>query len=904
MLTWTSDAYEYDVRYSNNSIANEALWNVSQQCLNETASPFNVTGLASDTTYYFRLKARYYGGEWNNMSNQDSAYTNVNYCPYGSNFDFSYMCDNKSAWQSDVDVFPFEDEEDRNNYKECGTEQGGTGGYEDIAANNTAEWETPDPGFGDFQVTWWHMYVVEPLDAVTDIRFWWNGNSDEGTAEHIMWVLKNDSRQYWNNSSSWVQLGDSVSIFEDADTDIIRWINDSSNVSDYMDSRDGKITFLIENSDYAGAAMRTNYAQMRVLYNPICDDDTAPAAIANMNATMNSGISIDLDWIAPGDDNILGKATEYDIRYSTTGWITEGNWDSATQVTNEKPPQVAGTHEYFTVSGLDKAQWYWFAIKTGDEVPLWSKISNSPVSRTLLGWPGYPGPVKDLSAVGTCGNIKLTWTAPGANGYGGGSVDSYDIRYSSSGPIDTAAEWAAATHCTGEPSPQSPGSTETFNQSFAASAAATTYWFAIKSTSGLDTSTLSLASPGAQPNHGDFKGTEWWLYHIYYNNSQGTPEVNSVYHIVNVRAVNQTALVNYSILNYSDVCGFVNYSREGCAIIDWSCDQSGSEMTPTRNRTVSTGLSGFIIPATNDNMMMDNEMYVEGDDATLWVDVNTLQRVFGTLFGSADGDIPTDYLYSYQDDNIPAEDAYPPGPDDGYPFVVGEDDWRQWEWGFADGTNLPTFGDQEHEKGYRWHVDSTVAGYDVDANCEAVNATGTFDVVVVNQTNNYFRTYGSYGQNNSADSDTTQYWYNCSVKNFVRKLDRLTYVGREDWGIVEYETRNISATINDFSDAGSGFDINVTITNNEDKSGNFSVLALIMNMSAVTDEGWSDGEPYPGGETIYPNVSDISSINQAIKYTGNLASGASTYVTWGNVGDSSGTPQYKLWVTGVTDTIN
>jgi hypothetical protein len=177
--------------------------------------------------------------------------------------------------------------------------------------------------------------------------------------------------------------------------------------------------------------------------------------------------------------------------------------------------------------------------------------------------------------------------------------------------------------------------------------------------------------------------------------------------------------------------------------------------------------------------------------------------------------------------------------------------------------------------------------------------------MVVNRTNTYFETYiYLYKQNNSADTDVTQYWYNCSVKNFVRLLDKTTYLGREDWGIVEYETHNLSATINTFSDAGTGFNINVTITNNEDTAGDFSVLALIMNMDAVTDDPWSDGETYPGGETVYPDMSSWVSISEAIQYTGNLASGASTYVTWSDVGTSSGTPEYKLWVTGATSTIN
>jgi azurin len=142
------------------------------------------------------------------------------------------------------------------------------------------------------------------------------------------------------------------------------------------------------------------------------------------------------------------------------------------------------------------------------------------------------------------------------------------------------------------------------------------------------------------------------------------------------------------------------------------------------------------------------------------------------------------------------------------------------------------------------------------------------------------------------------------VKNYVRLLDLDTYVGREDWGIVDYNAYSVSATINEFSDSGTGFDINVTITNNEGKACNISVLALIMDMDAVTDDSWSDGEPYINGETIYPDIADIDSIDEAIQHTGTLGAGNSTTLTWSNVGTSHTDHEYKLWCNGGTATIN
>jgi len=89
-----------------------------------------------------------------------------------------------------------------------------------------------------------------------------------------------------------------------------------------------------------------------------------------------SGITINettLNWTAPGDDGDVGTASVYDIRYSTE-LITEENWDSAIQFEGEPVPQIAGSSESFEVelgSGT-----YYIAIKTADEVPNWSLLSN------------------------------------------------------------------------------------------------------------------------------------------------------------------------------------------------------------------------------------------------------------------------------------------------------------------------------------------------------------------------------------------------------------------------------------------------------------------------------------------------------------------------------------------------
>ncbi|MFQ5453653.1 MAG: two-component regulator propeller domain-containing protein [Candidatus Zixiibacteriota bacterium] len=113
------------------------------------------------------------------------------------------------------------------------------------------------------------------------------------------------------------------------------------------------------------------------------NDDTPPAAITDLSTGNPTGSSVTLDWTAPGDDNNLGKAKVYDIRYATF-MITGNNFASATQVSNVPSPKVVGESESFLVAGLASNTIYYFAIRTADEVPNWSGLSNIDSTTTLL----------------------------------------------------------------------------------------------------------------------------------------------------------------------------------------------------------------------------------------------------------------------------------------------------------------------------------------------------------------------------------------------------------------------------------------------------------------------------------------------------------------------------------------
>ncbi|MDD5687541.1 MAG: carbohydrate-binding protein [Elusimicrobia bacterium] len=142
---------------------------------------------------------------------------------------------------------------------------------------------------------------------------------------------------------------------------------------------------------------------------PALTDTTPPGKITDLAASNPTANSITLTWTTPGnDDNSKGQAAgyipydmnrekpipesqfllrlasryiPYDIRYSLTP-ITDANWDSATKVKDTPTAQEVFNQVTFSVVGLKPSTKYYFAIKTADEVPNWSVVSNSPSGTT------------------------------------------------------------------------------------------------------------------------------------------------------------------------------------------------------------------------------------------------------------------------------------------------------------------------------------------------------------------------------------------------------------------------------------------------------------------------------------------------------------------------------------------
>lgn len=186
-------------------------------------------------------------------------------------------------------------------------------------------------------------------------------------------------------------------------------------------------------------------------------DAVAPAAVSDLRVLGATRTTVQLTWTAPGNDGLEGTAAAYDVRYSLE-YITAANWNDATVFEGLPAPSAAGAHDSCRVEGLTTGQNYYFALRTADERPNWSPLSNVVSAAPVDGIP--PAPIDDLRAVEVGPtSVLLTWTAPGDDDHQGRAAE-YDLRTAAE-PI-THEIWPTALRVMGVPDPDSAGGTESF----------------------------------------------------------------------------------------------------------------------------------------------------------------------------------------------------------------------------------------------------------------------------------------------------------------------------------------------------------------------------------------------------------------------------------------------------------
>ena|GEM_PF-3862560 len=106
-------------------------------------------------------------------------------------------------------------------------------------------------------------------------------------------------------------------------------------------------------------------------------DWTSPSAVV-ISVAADTANKVTVNWNAPGDDGILGKATSYDLRYGVSPINSEAAFLNAALVPGLAAPKPFGQPEEASVLGLAGGVTYYFALKAADEAGNTSALSNSP----------------------------------------------------------------------------------------------------------------------------------------------------------------------------------------------------------------------------------------------------------------------------------------------------------------------------------------------------------------------------------------------------------------------------------------------------------------------------------------------------------------------------------------------
>jgi len=196
------------------------------------------------------------------------------------------------------------------------------------------------------------------------------------------------------------------------------------------------------------------------IFSRVVTDRIPPDSISDLKVIRGTSRTIDLTWTAPGDDGKKGRATGYDLRYSSRP-LNSQNWDQAVSVKNPPKPLNSGKKQQFHLDRLAPNKTYFLGIRTRDEAGSLSALSNIVFFKTESRDRILPGRIKNLSVSDSGATwVALRWSATGDDGKKGIAA-SYDLRYFTA-PIDKTIWKKKATQAKMNLTPEEPGTQQSF----------------------------------------------------------------------------------------------------------------------------------------------------------------------------------------------------------------------------------------------------------------------------------------------------------------------------------------------------------------------------------------------------------------------------------------------------------
>jgi eukaryotic-like serine/threonine-protein kinase len=221
----------------------------------------------------------------------------------------------------------------------------------------------------------------------------------------------------------------------------------SSSAVSYIDSMavtGSTYTYMLRSFDGYMESSDSNSVDAYSINNDPSSDNIAPADITNLSAAQSAlAGKVLLSWSAPGNDNSVGTASHYIIRYSSNSSDLDDFNSAPLWKSTRAVGGISGTSETEDVGELFGGVTYYFAIKTSDFLPNLSGVSNKATSWATIDYIA-PEPPSSFTVTDTAGDhggsLDLRWTLSADDGAGENDVYGYKIYRSliSSGYISSA----------------------------------------------------------------------------------------------------------------------------------------------------------------------------------------------------------------------------------------------------------------------------------------------------------------------------------------------------------------------------------------------------------------------------------------------------------------------------------
>ena len=224
--------------------------------------------------------------------------------------------------------------------------------YTAISSSDNNRWTTSlSPVTGQYDSQMYKFQISPPTSTISQLDFKWEGFGEYQSGYNTTFYI-------WNYAS-------------------LTW--DQFDQVNFTSTTDQELTGTTTVAGHVGGTGNNEVTLMTKTKEGV--DTTAPEKVTDLMGIESEGRITGLQWTAPHEDGSIGGAvSQYEIRYFTSA-ITDANWASASVCSGTPPsPGTPGTTENFTLNLGDftAGATYYFALKSADEVPNWSVVSNSP----------------------------------------------------------------------------------------------------------------------------------------------------------------------------------------------------------------------------------------------------------------------------------------------------------------------------------------------------------------------------------------------------------------------------------------------------------------------------------------------------------------------------------------------